>query len=83
MNAVVVLATCPHLLYLCITSLLNAILIAEVVINKEVIFETSVIPPFPLCMTKLKMTKLKEARGQRDENMTQAFLRADLVLKLV
>lgn len=78
MNAVVVLATCPHILYLCITSLLNAILIAEVVINKEVIFETSVIPPFPLCMTKLK-----EARGQRDENMTQAFLRADLVLKLV
>lgn len=78
MNAVVVLATCPHLLYLCITSLLNAILIAEVVINKEVIFETSVIPSFPLCMTKLK-----EARGQRDENMTQAFLRADLVLKLV
>lgn len=78
MNAVVVLATCPHLLYLCITSLLNAILIAEVVINKEVIFETSVIPSFPLCMTKLK-----EARGQRDKNMTQAFLRADLVLKLV
>lgn len=72
------LATCPHLLYLCITSLLNAILIAEVVINKEVISETSVIPPFPLCMAKLK-----EARGQRDENMTQAFLRADLVLKLV